>query len=120
MLNRMSYNIITGFPLKEVYHLEIVMLKSYKAIYNHGNIEWLDGPPDSEYTPILIVVEEPGAAALDGDNTLKNTCNGNRLVTILDNWPSELRSEAADKFGDPLHWQKEQQQERPQPGREEA
>lgn len=92
------------------------MLKSYKAIYNHGNVEWVDDPPDSEYTPILVVVEEPGVSA----SPVKDTCNGTLLVTLLDNWSTESRSATVDKFGDPLHWQKGQRQERSQPGREEA
>ena len=96
------------------------MLKSYKAVYNHGNVEWIDDPPDFEYTPILIVVEEPGTTGLDKGVVLDSDCNGDLLATILDQWLPESRSKVAAKFGDPLLWQEQERQDRPQPGREES
>lgn len=32
------------------------MLKSYEAIYDHGQIHWLDTPPDVEEARIIVTV----------------------------------------------------------------
>ncbi|NOT83637.1 MAG: hypothetical protein HOP02_02410 [Methylococcaceae bacterium] len=35
------------------------MLKSYEAIYDHGNIQWLSEPPKVEHFKMLVVIEQP-------------------------------------------------------------
>lgn len=37
------------------------MLKSYEAIYDHGQIRWLEAPPDVEEARVIITVLEPSA-----------------------------------------------------------
>ncbi len=44
--------------------------------------------------------------------------NGAQLVSIIRATPSELQSSIAEKFGDPLEWQREQHKDRALPGRE--
>jgi len=34
------------------------MLKSYEAIYDHGKIEWLSGPPPGEHFKMVVVVDQ--------------------------------------------------------------
>jgi hypothetical protein len=37
------------------------MLKSYEAIYDHGQIRWLETPPDVEEARIIVTVLPPQA-----------------------------------------------------------
>lgn len=41
------------------------MLKSYEAIYDHGKIQWLSGPPPNQRFKIVVVVEQPESAVVE-------------------------------------------------------
>jgi hypothetical protein len=88
------------------------MLKSYEAIYDHGHIRWLSELPDVEQARIIITVlpQEPLVSS--------EKSNGARLVSILRATPTELLASIADKFGDPVEWQREQRKDKVLPGRE--
>lgn len=44
--------------------------------------------------------------------------NGAQLVSIIRATPPELLASIAEKFGDPVEWQREQRKDRVLPGRE--
>jgi len=115
------------------------MLKSYEAIYDHGKIEWLSEFPDVEQARVIVTVlpaqqvysEKPkhrkppeklkGSSQVLGDiesTSVAEKPNGARLVSILRATPPELLASIADKFGDPVTWQREQREDRVLPGRE--
>ncbi len=97
------------------------MAKHYRAIYDHGTVEWIDGPPDIEYASIVVVVDETTEKAVVGDNQQqKSNHNGDVLVSLIERWPESDRHILEEKFGDPVRWQQEQRQERPLSGREEG
>ena len=88
------------------------MLKSYEAIYDNGHIKWLSELPDVEQARVIITVlpQEPLVSS--------EKPNGARLVSILRATPTELLASIAEKFGDPVEWQREQRKDRVLPGRE--
>ncbi|CAK0753637.1 conserved hypothetical protein [Gammaproteobacteria bacterium] len=63
------------------------MLKSYKAIYDRGSIRWLGESPDMDE-------------------------NGARLAKILRETDPSLLANLAEKFGDPVEWQREQRRDK--------
>lgn len=88
------------------------MLKSYEAIYDHGHIRWLSELPDVEQARIIITVLPQELV------TTREKPNGARLVSILHATSTELLANIAEKFGDPVEWQREQRIDRVLPGRE--
>ncbi|MDP3876387.1 MAG: hypothetical protein Q8Q50_05340 [Methylobacter sp.] len=89
------------------------MLKSYEAIYDQGHIKWLGEVPKFKRVRVVLVADD--ANELD-----EETPNGARLVSILRATPAELRASIAEKFGNPVDWQREQRKDRVLPGREDG
>ncbi len=90
------------------------MLKSYEAIYDNGHIQWLGISPRLKQGRVLVVIAES-----DSDEELRPIPNGARLAQILRETDPQLMAGIAEKFGDPIAWQREQRTERTLPGREE-
>ncbi|MBL7644995.1 MAG: hypothetical protein JNK74_02285 [Candidatus Hydrogenedentes bacterium] len=88
------------------------MLKSYEAIYDHGRVEWIGSEPRLEHGRVLVVVEEAPDVSEAGST------NGDRLADLLEGLETTRRKSLTEKFGDPVAWQREERQERQQPGRE--
>jgi len=95
------------------------MLKSYEAIYDQGHIKWLGEVPKFKRVRVVLVADDaneledaPEAKATE------ETPNGARLVSILRATPVELMASIAEKFGNPVDWQREQRKDRVLPGRE--
>jgi hypothetical protein len=79
------------------------MLKSYKAIYDHGRLEWLDTPPRTTRTRVLVIVDEH-------ETTSTTTVNDPDVAELLEQI-------AARAFGDPFAWQRAERAEHDLPGR---
>lgn len=91
------------------------MLKSYEAIYDHGRIKWLGEAPKFKRMHVVLVADDD----YEMDETLAaEKPNGAQLVSIIRATPSELLTSIAEKFGDPVEWQREQRKDRILPGRE--
>jgi hypothetical protein len=96
----------------------MAMLKSYEAIYDHGHIRWLSELPDVEQARIIITVLPQESLVSSEKAPVAEKPNGARLVSILRATPTELLVSIAEKFGDPVEWQREQRKDRVLPGRE--
>jgi hypothetical protein len=96
------------------------MLKSYEAIYDHGHIKWLGEAPRFKHTRVVVVADDANEweDATESVPAIENQHNGIQLVTILRATPPELLASIAEKYGDPLEWQREQRKDRVLPGRE--
>lgn len=91
------------------------MLKSYEAIYDDGHLQWLETPPRLKHARVMVVIAEP-----DDEGAIpspRQEANGAHLVAILRETDPNVLAGIAEKFGDPLEWQREQRQERVLPGR---
>ncbi|MCX7091940.1 MAG: hypothetical protein NTY50_00600 [Methylobacter sp.] len=84
------------------------MLKSYEAIYDQGRIEWVGANPNLGRTRVVVVC--PDAA-----DEVAPEPNGKRFVELA---KKLAETGFADKFGDPVAWQKEQRKDRLLAGRE--
>ncbi len=91
------------------------MLKSYEAIYDHGRIKWLGEAPKLKRMRVVLVADD--ANELD-ESLAAEKPNGAQLVNIIRATPPELLESIAEKFGDPVEWQREQRKDRILPGRE--
>lgn len=91
------------------------MLKSYEAIYDHGHIKWLGEVPKFKRARVVLVADDTNE--LD-ETAMTEKPNGAQLVSILRATPAELRTSIAEKFGNPVDWQREQRKDRVLPGRE--
>lgn len=91
------------------------MLKSYEAIYDHGRIKWLGEAPTFKRVRVVLVADD--ANELD-EALVAEKPNGAQLVSIIRATPPELLESIAEKFGDPVEWQREQRKDRLLPGRE--
>ncbi len=98
------------------------MLKSYDAIYDHGRIRWLGVAPKFKCVRVVLVADDANELEELTENALaaEKQGNGARLVNILRATPPELLASIAEKYGDPVEWQREQRKERVLPGRENA
>ncbi len=85
------------------------MLKSYEAIYDHGRIEWLGVKPNLGRTRVVVVFP-------DVADEVTAEPNGKRFVELA---KKLAEIDFADKFGDPVDWQREQRKDRSLSGREE-
>lgn len=83
------------------------MLRSYEAIYDHGRLEWLDTPPRTTRTRVLVIVDEHETASTAA-------VNGPEVAELLEQLAARA---AARTFGDPLAWQRAERAERDLPGR---
>ncbi|MFU8787508.1 MAG: hypothetical protein ACNA7G_00680 [Methylobacter sp.] len=92
------------------------MLKSYEAIYDHGHIKWLGEVPKFKCVRVVLVADD--ADELEDVPATEEMPNGVRLVGILRATPAELRANIAEKFGNPVDWQREQRKDRLLSGRE--
>lgn len=82
------------------------MLKSYEAIYDHGHIQWLGEVPRFKRVRVVLVADD--ACELDQAERVSSTENGSRLVEFLPSVSAEARQRFAEKFGDPVVWQRQQ------------
>lgn len=94
---------------------DMTILKSYEAIYDHGRIKWLGEAPKFKRVRVVLVADD--ADEMD-ESLVAEKPNGAKLVSIIRATPSELQASIAEKFGDPLEWQREQRKDRVLPGRE--
>lgn len=97
------------------------MLKSYEAIYDHGQIKWLGEAPRIKRMRVVLVADD--ANELEGlpettTPVAETQGNGARLVSILRATQPELLASIAEKYGDPSEWQREQRIDRVLSGRE--
>ncbi len=97
------------------------MLKSYEAIYDHGRIQWLGTAPAFKRARVVLVADDAYELEDPTENlVVERQGNGARLVNILRATSPELLASIAEKFGDPLEWQREQRKDHVLPGREET
>jgi hypothetical protein len=98
----------------------MTMLKSYEAIYDHGCIKWLGEEPGFKRVRVVLVADDANELDELPESTLmaEKQRNGVRLVSILRATSPELLASIAEKYGDPLEWQREQRKDRVLPGRE--
>lgn len=89
------------------------MLKSYEAIYDHGRIKWLGETPKFKRVRVVLVADDEMDESLAAEKP-----NGAQLVSIIRETPPELQASIAEKFGEPVEWQREQRKDRVLPGRE--
>ena len=95
------------------------MLKSYEAIYDHGHIKWLGEVPKFKRARVVLVADDANELEeLPETTAMAEKPNGARLVSILRATQPELLASIAEKFGDPVEWQREQRKDRVLPGRE--
>jgi hypothetical protein len=99
---------------------DITMLKSYEAIYDHGRIRWLGEAPGFKRVRVVLVADDANELEEFPETTpvAETQRNGARLVSILHATSPELLASIAEKFGDPLEWQRDQRKDRVLPGRE--
>lgn len=98
------------------------MLKSYEAIYDHGKIQWLGTAPKFKRARVVLVADDTNELEAISENGLvtEKQGNGARLVSILRATPPELLASIAEKYGDPVEWQREQRKDRVLRGREDV
>lgn len=87
------------------------MLRTYEAIYDHGNVRWLDTPPDAEGARLLITVLSSGAVkpAATGAMPTKSLEDALNAVVLLNPYRDVV---------DPVVWQRDIRNERVLPGRD--
>jgi hypothetical protein len=85
------------------------MLQSYEAIYEHGRLHWLGETPDLDHARVIVTVLEPASRDEAG------MPNGHELARLLEQM---AEAGAAEAFGDPLEWQRNERTDRILPGRE--
>ncbi|MEQ1638890.1 MAG: hypothetical protein ABL903_19700 [Methylococcales bacterium] len=90
------------------------MLKSYEAIYDHGQIQWLGIAPTFKRARVVLVADDENEleALTETGLVAEKQSNGVRLVSILRTTPSELLASIAEKYGEPVEWQLEQRKDR--------
>lgn len=98
------------------------MLKSYEAIYDHGQIQWLGTAPKFKRARVVLVADDTTELEVLEEKGLvvEEQSNGARLVSILRATPSEMLASISEKYGDPVEWQREQRKDPVLPGREGA
>ncbi len=85
------------------------MARTYKAILNGDQVEWLDGPPETnERTPVQIIV--PEKTQRQPPQTEEKTA-GEFLQVLAD-------MNAFTEIIDPVAWQRGQRKDRPLPHRD--
>lgn len=98
---------------------------TYKGHVENGSVV-LDEPVQLEEGTVVEVIITPGKrqgrgrqepAGVKSAPIDLGRPNGDRLADIVEQWETGLRVSLAGKFGDPVAWQREQRQERLQPGR---
>ena len=93
------------------------MLKNYEAIKDNVHINCLgDSPSFNKAQELLVADDSNEMEATQGINLAKP--NRAQLVKIIRATPPEVLQSIAEKFGDPLVWQREQRQDRPLTGQE--
>lgn len=87
------------------------MLQTYEAIYDHGNVRWLDTPPDAEGARLLVTVLSSGAVkpAATGVMQPKSLEDALKAVVLLNPYRDVV---------DPVTWQRDIRNERALPGRD--
>lgn len=85
------------------------MLRSYEAFYEHGRLHWLNEAPDLDHAKVIVTVVETPTPVESGPP------NGQALAQLLEEMAA---AGAADAFGDPLEWQRDERADRPLPGRD--
>ena len=87
------------------------MLQTYEAIYDHGNVRWLDTPPDAEGARLLVTVLSSGAVkpAATGVMPAKSLEDALKAVVLLNPYRDVV---------DPVTWQRDIRNERALPGRD--
>jgi hypothetical protein len=87
------------------------MLKTYEAIYDHGNVRWLDTPPDAEGARLLVTVLPSGTVkpAATGVMPAKSLEDALKAVVLLNPYRDAV---------DPVAWQRDIRNERALPGRD--
>lgn len=87
------------------------MLKSYAAIYDNGRIHWLGEVPLFKRVRVVLVADDKELEETLDANPAQP--NGSVLVGILRATPPEILTSIAEKFPDPVAWQREQRLDRP-------
>jgi hypothetical protein len=88
------------------------MMKIYEAIYAHGKIEWLSGPPPGEHFRMVVVIEQTDADAVPAPRRrrlpppeLQNSVRwaGDPFEPAIsgDDWDASLERTARQIAGDP-------------------
>lgn len=80
------------------------MPRSYEALYEHGRLHWLNEAPDLDHAKVIVTVVEPPPPP-----------NGQALAQLLEEMAA---AGAADAFGDPLQWRRDERADRPLSGRD--
>ena len=83
------------------------MLSSYEAIYEKGQLHWLNEAPNRDNVKVIVTLLEPVS------ETATDIPNGRELAQLLEEMA------AAGAFGDPLEWQSQTRQDNSLPGSEE-
>lgn len=87
------------------------MLQTYEAIYEHGNVRWLDAPPEMNEARLLVTVL-PNTAT---QSATPEATHGNNLANALK--AAVLLNPYRD-VADPVAWQREIRHDRALPGRD--
>ena len=85
------------------------MLKTYEAIFDHGNVRWLDKPPDAEGARLLVTVlssVKPAATEVMPPKSLEDAL---KAAVLLNPYRDVV---------DPVAWQRDIRNERALPGRD--
>ncbi len=88
------------------------MSQTYKAIIRGNQVEWLNGAPnlDDDLRVDITIPEQKSSRAGISDEE--------RRRSLLDTLNKLVASGVAEKFGDPIEFQREARKDRPLPGRE--
>ncbi len=86
------------------------MLSSYEAIYENGQLHWLNESPNRDNVKVIVTLLEPVS------ESTADIPNGRELAQLLEEMAAVG---VADAFGDPLEWQSQTRQDKILPGREE-
>ena len=84
------------------------MFSSYEAIYEIGQLHWLNEAPNRDNVKVIVTLLEPVS------ESTADIPNGRELARLLEEMAA---AGVADVFGDPLEWQNQTRQDKILPGR---
>jgi hypothetical protein len=87
------------------------MLQTYEAIYEHGNVRWLDALPELNEARLLVTVLSNTVAQSTPPPTMQtnNLANALKAAVLLNPYRD---------VADPVAWQREIRNDRALPGRD--
>ena len=83
------------------------MLKSYEAIYDHGQLHWLNDKPDMKQAQVIVTIVEASSPAISGDaihlllNETRGAWGTGESLDVIDREIAKMRDEWQREWDSP-------------------